>query len=309
MTGHLSEAELARMRRRGMAPIGDAQGLELFDAAIQSGEPLSLATPLELSALRARARAGELPALFAGLVRTPTRRRGAASSLAQRLANTPTAEREAMVLELVRGEAATVLGHPSPAAIEPTRAFKELGFDSLAAVELRNRLKAATGLRLPSTLVFDHPSVAAVASYLREQVGDGAGAAVAVRAVASEEPVAIIGMACRYPGGVASPRGALGPGRGRRRRDHGFPPTAAGTSSASMTPIPTTSGTSYAREGGFIADVAGFDAEFFDISPREALAMDPQQRLLAGSLLGGAGGRRYRPGLLARRAAGFLPES
>jgi short-subunit dehydrogenase len=181
MTGHLGEADLARMRRGGMTPISDAQGLELFDAAIASGEPLAVATPVDTAALRSQAGAGELPVLFRNLVRSPARRSAAGTSLAQRLAAAPEAERQALVLELVRSEAATVLGHAGPAAVEPGRAFKELGFDSLAAVELRNRLKRITGLRLPSTLVFDHPSAVAVAGFLLAQISaDGVANAPAV---------------------------------------------------------------------------------------------------------------------------------
>jgi acyl transferase domain-containing protein/acyl carrier protein len=170
MSGHLGEADLARMRRAGMAALEDAQGLELFDAAIASGEPTILATPLELKALRSRARAGELPALFRGLVRTPARRTAPSASLAQRLAGTPAPEREALVLDLVRSETAAVLGHASPAAIDPAKAFKELGFDSLAAVELRNRLTQTTGVRLPATSIFDHPSPAMLSRQLLAKV-------------------------------------------------------------------------------------------------------------------------------------------
>src|SRR6185312_15614381 len=111
----------------------------------------------------------------------------------------PEPEREAMVRELVVGEVATVLGHQSPAAIDPTRAFKEMGFDSLAAVELRNGLVAATGLRLAPTLLATH--------LLEQASAGGAAGAIAVRAQASEEPIAIVGMACRFPGGVPSPDG------------------------------------------------------------------------------------------------------
>jgi short-subunit dehydrogenase/acyl carrier protein len=174
MTARLSDTDLARMRRSGMVPIEDSQGLQLLDGAIASGEPTTVATPLEPTALRSQARGGELPALFAGLVRTPPARRPAAgASLAQRLARAPEAGREALVLELVRSEVATVLGHPSPEAIEPSRAFKELGFDSLAAVELRNRLKQVTGLRLASTVVFDHPTPIELAEYLLAEASDG----------------------------------------------------------------------------------------------------------------------------------------
>jgi acyl transferase domain-containing protein/thioesterase domain-containing protein/NAD(P)-dependent dehydrogenase (short-subunit alcohol dehydrogenase family)/acyl carrier protein len=171
MTGDLSEADRSRMARSGLRALSSEQGLQLFDSALDGGEAFTLTTPLDLAALRAQARMGVLPAMLAGLVRVPTRRSSEqGASLARRLAQTPEAEREGVVLEIVRAQVATVLGHASPDAIDTQRAFLELGFDSLTAVELRNRLQAATGLRLPATLVFDYPTTATVASYLLSQV-------------------------------------------------------------------------------------------------------------------------------------------
>jgi short-subunit dehydrogenase/acyl carrier protein len=171
MGGEMGDADLARIARMGLRPLDTEQGLELFDTARAVAEPLLVPLPLELGALRAHARAGILAPLFAGLVRAPARRaREAAGSLAKRLASVPEDQWDAVVLELVRSQTAAVLGQPSADAVEPERAFKELGFDSLAAVELRNRLGQATGLRLPSTLVFDHPSPAVLAEYVRSRV-------------------------------------------------------------------------------------------------------------------------------------------
>ncbi len=214
-------------------------------------------------------------------MRAPGRRSGA-GSLAAKLAELPEAERDAFVLSLVRNEVATVLGHGSAEAIEPGKAFKELGFDSLAAVELRNRLGTATGVRLAATTVFDHPTSTALAGHLLvEATAAGAFKRVAVRAQATDEPIAIVGMACRYPGGVGSPEQLwelLAEGRDGDRR--ASPKTAAGTSSASTTRIPIGPASSTRAKGGFVYDCGDFDAEFFGIAPREALAMDPQQRLL-----------------------------
>jgi acyl transferase domain-containing protein/NADPH:quinone reductase-like Zn-dependent oxidoreductase/acyl carrier protein len=167
MTGGLAEAGVARLARLGVTPMSTSLGLELFEQGRQHDQALVVPARLDLAALRAQARAGLLTPLLRGLVRVPARRAQTASgTLAQRLAAVPESERESVTLDLVRAQVAAVLGHASPEGVEPGRAFKELGFDSLAAVELRNRLAQATGLRLPTTLVFDHPTPAAVAQYL-----------------------------------------------------------------------------------------------------------------------------------------------
>jgi acyl carrier protein len=171
MAGELDETDLARLGRMGVEPLSTDLGLELFDQAQRLDAALLAPVRLDLSALRAQARAGMLPALLRGLVRVPARRAEAGASLAQRLAGVQEAERERVVLQLVEAQVAAVLGHTSPGTIDPARAFKELGFDSLAAVELRNRLTQASGVRLPSTLVFDHPTSAAVAQLLLSEVG------------------------------------------------------------------------------------------------------------------------------------------
>jgi acyl carrier protein len=176
MTATLSEADRLRMTRSGGGALSSEQGLELFDAAVGGSEALVLPVPLDLRVLRSHARTGTLPRLFSELVRvssSSSSRRGGergASSLVERLAGIPEPEREGVVLELVRAQVATVLGHASAETIDTQRAFKELGFDSLTAVELRNRLNTATGLRLPATLIFDHPTTSAVASHLLEEV-------------------------------------------------------------------------------------------------------------------------------------------
>jgi len=167
MTGDLNDAEIARLARQGFGAMTARAGLDLFNQARTIDEALLVPAPLDLGVLRAQARTGMLPALLRGLVRVPARRTDAAGgSLAERLAGVAPSEWEQVTLALVRAQVASVLGHASLEAIAPDRAFKELGFDSLAAVELRNRLTQATGLRLPTTLVFDHPSPLAVAHYL-----------------------------------------------------------------------------------------------------------------------------------------------
>ncbi|MFC9324587.1 type I polyketide synthase [Kitasatospora sp. NPDC057015] len=290
ITGRLSRTDLARLARLGIRPLSSTEGAELFDAAgLRSQAPVLVPSPLDLAALAA---AGEPVApLLRGLVR-PARRAARAgvdaaaqTSLAQRLAALPgDAERDAALLELVRTEVATVLG-TGAAAVGAGKSFTSLGVDSLTAVELRNRLNAATGLRLSATLVFDHPTPQALTAHLRGELLGSApapAAAVAVPAAARPEDdlIAIVGMACRLPGGVTSPDELWQLVTEGRDAVSEFPDDRGWDLEALYSEDPTVPGTSYTRHGGFLERAAEFDAEFFGISPREALATDPQQRLL-----------------------------
>jgi NAD(P)-dependent dehydrogenase (short-subunit alcohol dehydrogenase family)/acyl carrier protein len=172
MASDLGETDLVRLRRSGIEAISEEQGLALLDAALAADPPTALAVPLDRSVLRSLASAGALPPLFSGLVRAP-RRRGPSGSLAAKLATLSEAERQGYVLMQVRSEVAAVLGHASARDVEPDRAFQELGFDSLAAVELRNRLATVTGLRLPATVVFDYPNASALAEHLLAEASAG----------------------------------------------------------------------------------------------------------------------------------------
>jgi NAD(P)-dependent dehydrogenase (short-subunit alcohol dehydrogenase family)/acyl carrier protein len=174
MTGNLDEADLSRMASWGVLTIAGDQGLELFDAAETADRAHYVLAHLDIAALRGRARYDELPSLLYGLVRRPARRSSSededSDSLVARLTQAPHSERGRIVLELLRANTAAVLGHHSSDTVDSSRTFKELGFDSLAAVELRNRLMAASGLQLPATLVFDYPTLEELASYLLDEM-------------------------------------------------------------------------------------------------------------------------------------------
>ncbi|MGJ6970054.1 beta-ketoacyl reductase, partial [Streptosporangium sp. G11] len=176
MSAHLGDADVARMEQSGARGLSSEEGLALFDAASAVDEALLVPIHLDLAALRGGN--GMRSALLRGLVRAPARRvvRAAggaaptASGLGQRLAGLSGEEQVAALVKIVCAEAAGVLGHASVDSVEPERAFKELGFDSLTAVELRNRLGAATGLRLPTTLVFDYPTPSVLAEHIRDEI-------------------------------------------------------------------------------------------------------------------------------------------
>ncbi|WP_455709607.1 type I polyketide synthase [Micromonospora echinofusca] len=279
MTADVDGAQLGRMAYSGMAELSSKDGLALFDAAVRSTEALLAPVPMDLAVLGRGDR--EPPALLRGLVRAPARRAVGGSSLAQRLAEVPAERWHEVVLEVVLTRVASVLGYARADRLPAGRAFKELGFDSLTALDLRNQLNATTGLRLPATLVFDYPTPEVLAGHLVEQLGGGRTATTDVAlARHDQEPVVIVGMACRFPGGVRTPEDlwrllsggadAIGP----------FPTDRGWHLDALFDPDPDHPGTSYVDQGGFLYDAAQFDPGFFGISPREALAMDPQQRLL-----------------------------
>nr|WLD30100.1 GomC [Streptomyces rubellomurinus] len=282
MGAQLDAADLARLERTGVGALSQERGLDLFDLALGSEAALLAPVRLDPAALRSQARAGLLPALLRGLAPVPARRAASGGSLAQRLAGVERSERERIVLDAVREQVAAVLGHASAAAVDTERAFKDLGFDSLSAVELRNRLTQATGVRLPATLIFDHPTPAAVARLILGEVGGLAEApkrAARPRRAAADEPLAIVGMSCRYPGGVTSPEELWQLVAAGRDAVAGLP-TDRGWDRDIFDPDPDRPGKITMRGGAFLERIGEFDADFFGISPREALAMDPQQRLL-----------------------------
>ncbi|MER6998702.1 SDR family NAD(P)-dependent oxidoreductase [Streptomyces sp. NPDC000410] len=273
-----------RFRRHGVVEMAPREALDALQTALDRAEVCPVIIGIEWERFLLAYTAQRPTRLFDALPETRDarealrREHGAAGTPLADLADLPAAERERALLELVRQHAASVLGHRDTEPILPERAFLELGFDSLASVELRNRLTAATGLRLPTTLVYDHPHARAVASRLEAELFGGAepeagpGERPTGGAPREDDPIAVVGMACRLPGGIDSPEGL-------------WEFVAAGRDAAAAAPDDrgwerrAVLGTGAGRPMGNFLDGAGdFDAAFFGISPREALAMDPQQR-------------------------------
>ncbi|QDY80141.1 SDR family NAD(P)-dependent oxidoreductase [Streptomyces qinzhouensis] len=291
MTRHLDENDRARARSTGGLPLTTRDGLTLFDAALAAHRPLLVPVRLNNTVLRRRTPEA-LPSLLRTLFRGSAGRRAAdtgpgtavAGGLRQRLTALPAAERRTVLVDLVTTYAAAVLGHADAGPIHTGKAFRDLGFDSLTAVELRNRLAAATGQRLPATLVFDHPNPVALAEHLGGLLTDTAptagGAAAQAPAVPDDDPVVIVGMACRYPGGVRSPEDLWTLLADGTDAVGGFPTDRGWDLEHFYDSVPDGPDASRTLEGGFLYDAADFDADFFGISPHEATAMDPQQRLL-----------------------------
>ncbi|MFI6118182.1 beta-ketoacyl synthase N-terminal-like domain-containing protein, partial [Kitasatospora sp. NPDC051164] len=281
-----------RLHRDGVPPMAPPLAMAALRQAVEHGDGALTVVDIAwdrflpgLTAVRPTTLFDEIPEArqVAAAATVASGAAAVSSSQADRLAGLPAAEQQRVMLDLVRTTVAAVLAHSGTDQVEAGRAFRELGFDSLTAVELRNRLAAATGLRLPTTLVFDYPSAAALADHLRTELVGRQPAAVAegtARTAAEDEPIAIIGMSCRFPGGVASPEQLWQLLVGGGDAMSGLPTDRGWNTDTLYDPDPERVGTIYTREGGFLHDAAEFDAAFFGISPREALAMDPQQRLL-----------------------------
>ncbi|MGW0642026.1 SDR family NAD(P)-dependent oxidoreductase [Streptomyces badius] len=289
MGGRLEGADMSRHARGGLLPLTTEQGLALFDASLGTPGAADVAVRLDLGALRT-APAETHPALR-GLVGGGARRSAAgatgqdktATTFAERLAGLSDGERHTAVAALVRAHTAAVLDYASAEEIDADLEFHRLGFDSLTAIELRNALDSATGLRLPATLIFDHPTPTALAAHLLDALtgtGTGATAAPTAARAADDDPIALVGLACRLPGGVTSPEDLWrllteeGSGIGDFPADRGWDIDGL------YDPRGGRPGSSYVREGGFLYDAGDFDPGFFGIAPKEAPMIDPQQRLL-----------------------------
>ncbi|WP_322755504.1 beta-ketoacyl synthase N-terminal-like domain-containing protein, partial [Frankia sp. Cas3] len=280
-------AALAEGRRaRGLPVVCLAWGVPAarepaaFDAALT-------AAPGSLAVWRPGAVPAEpVPAVLSGPVGAGGERPAQPDpGLAHRLTRLSAQEQRRALVELVRDATREVCpGLPGHAEIDPDRAFRELGFTSMAAVQLRTRLSAATGLPLGATVAFDYPTPATLGEYLRARLAGERPSQVVSTAqeapVRHDEPVAIVAMACRLPGQVASPEDLWRLVLDGEDAVSPFPADRGWDVDGLFDPDPDLPGKSYVREGGFLHDALEFDPEFFGISPREALAMDPQQRLL-----------------------------
>ncbi|MFJ9714305.1 type I polyketide synthase, partial [Streptomyces sp. NPDC101234] len=282
LTGGLSGADLRRIARSAMPLLAVDQGLALFDRALCSDRPLLALTRFNPQAMRAQ---GEVPPLWRTLVggtvrRTADNSGASRDGLLERLAGRSGDQARALLVELVGDAAATVLGHASGTRINTGQPFKELGFDSLTAVELRNLLQSRTGRALPSSVVFDYPTVTRLAGFLAGEIASAVVPAVLPPVPVADDPIVLVGMACRYPGGVTGPDGLWDLVTAGADGITSFPVDRGWDLDALLGSGGIGSGSSATGQGGFVDGVADFDAAFFRISPREASATDPQQRLL-----------------------------
>ncbi|MFJ9698005.1 SDR family NAD(P)-dependent oxidoreductase, partial [Kitasatospora sp. NPDC101183] len=204
-----THADHTRMSRGGVLPLSTEHGLALLDDALAAHQPV-------VTALRLDGGASEVPALLQGVLRAPLRKAATATGapagpdLKERLTGLPGARQRRLVLDLVRAEAAAVLAHPDPDRLAPDQPFKDLGFDSLTAVELRNRLRTATGLPLPTTLVFDHPTPEALAAAVLAELAPEPASANTAVLEGIEQLEALLGeftVATGEPDGASGPRG------------------------------------------------------------------------------------------------------
>ncbi|MFE7843376.1 SDR family NAD(P)-dependent oxidoreductase, partial [Streptomyces sp. NPDC057474] len=277
-----------RQQRGGVGLLDPDRALDALEACATDGPAAVLVADIDWERFGPAFTAVRPSPLLAEVYHAPAAPESAATAttgLRARLAGlTPEARRRELLTE-VRARAAAALGYAGPGQVGAERAFRDLGVDSLIAVELRNVLAVVVGVALPATVVFDHPTPRALAEFLYGELFGADGAAAVVSDVAAavsvvDEPVAIVGMACRFPGGVESPEDLWAMLADGRDGIGDFPTDRGWNLDLLFAPDPDNPYASHTARGGFLDGVGGFDAEFFGVSPREALAMDPQQRLL-----------------------------
>ncbi|MEV8444153.1 type I polyketide synthase, partial [Actinosynnema sp. NPDC051121] len=271
------------LRRRGLRPLAPGIALTALGTALANDDTCVVVADVDWDRFAPAFTATRPSPLLDGIPAVREARRATAvPAAAPDLADLSPHDARERLTDLVLDRVAAVLGHEPDAHLDRGRAFRDLGFDSLTAVELRNALRAATGLTLSAGLVFDHPTPDELITFL---VGEltGADRVATVRTTregADDDPIAIVGMGCRFPGGADTPDALwdlLVSGTDAVRP---FPADRGWDLAALIDPDPSRPGTTYAREGAFLDDASAFDADFFGISPREAAAMDPQQRVL-----------------------------
>ena len=281
--GAVTAAADERLSRQGVRAMDPDLALAALGRVLDAGEESVVVADIDwdrflpaVTAVRPAPLLSDLTPVRTGSDPDPDR-----DDLARRLSGVGETEQGRILLDVVRTATAETLGFAGTDLVGRTRSFRDLGTNSVSAVALRNRLAAATGLRLSVSLVFDHPTPAELAEHLRLALtGDRADPAPAVGRPRADEPIAIVSMACRFPGSVRTPEDlwqVLATGADVMSP---FPTDRGWDVDGLYHPDPEHRGTTYARAGGFLHDAADFDAGFFAIGPREALAMDPQQRLL-----------------------------
>ncbi|TXL83552.1 type I polyketide synthase, partial [Streptomyces sp. IB2014 016-6] len=288
-----------QLRRRGVTVMDPDRAVFALRRAVAEDEPVLTVADVDwdrfvplFTGARPSPLLSELFAVTGQLSGSDDETASVLSDFGRRVASLPEEDGTQLLLNLVRAEAAAVLGHADPDEVDAGRAFRSLGFDSLTSIQLRDRLATAIGTTLPATLAFDHPTPTVLAGHLRDTLlglrpeqpqisaarsGDARGPG---DSDGSDDPIVVVGMSCRFPGGVESPEELWDLVAAGGDAISGFPADRGWDLDALYDPDPERLGTSYAREGGFLSGAGEFDAEFFGISPREALAMDPQQRLL-----------------------------
>lgn len=284
VTSHLATRDWANLSLGGLRPLHSAEALELFDSAIAMNHPSTLIAPLDRDQM---AQTGIIPTMFRQLVPSkPSAQKQSfvSSPFTTRLDGLTPAQQQQVALAVVRETAAAVLGYDDPTTLDAEIAFKDLGFDSLAAVEFRKLLQQSTGTPIDVAAVFNHPTPKQLAQHLL---------AVAMRRDTEivhapshfpagrldDDPIAIVGIGCRYPGGVDSADSLWELVEAARDVITEVPADRGWDLDGIVAPGPTATDT-FVPRGGFLDSVADFDAALFRISPREALAMDPQQRLM-----------------------------
>nr|WP_280985305.1 type I polyketide synthase [Gordonia effusa] len=263
LTDHLGESDRRRLMNQGVRALDFDEGAAMLTRCLRAGRD---AVPLGL------ARTEWQPAMspmLRGVLRVSTPRRSASSKTSDHVRGASGEGRSRAVASVVRRQVAAVLGHPDETIVPDSSPFKELGLDSLAAVELRNRIAHELDVRLPATVVFDHPTVADLTTRVLGEFDEPAQRPVTNRSNTHDDPIVIVGMACRYPGGVRTPRDLWELSLRGDDAISGWPDDRGWSATGGSVHM-----------GGFVDGMADFDAALFGMSPREALATDPQQRHL-----------------------------